>query len=104
MKYTPDILQRQRTAYIGLISSNIQQRMDTAEASIQSTSTRKRGREYKLAAATSQADEDAARKQRKREYTNAGNKRYRQRQRLLLQYKIMFNNHEFTASYMMLVI
>ena len=60
MKYTPDILlQRQRTAYVGLISSNINKelieyhkKMNTAavhqpaeESSIQSTPTRKRGRE-----------------------------------------------------------
>ena len=64
--------------------------MDTAavhqpaeESSIQSTPTRKRGREYKLAV-TYQADEDAARKQRKREYDNAANKRYRQRQCLTI--------------------
>ena len=66
----------------------------TEESSIQSTPTCKRGREYKLTA-TSQAGEDAARKQRKREYNNAANKRYCQRQKLLLHYKIMFNNHEF---------
>ena len=35
---------------------------------------------------------------REREYyDNAANKRYRQKQKLLLHYKIMFNNHEFIS-------
>ena len=47
-----------------------------------------------MEAATSQVGEDAARIQKRRKYNSAAsNKRYHQRQKLLLHYKNMFNNH-----------